>query len=256
MNARVELVDCDSDGPLASDEIRGSVRELLTSAAFAKAPRMCDLLCFLIDKKLDGRESEITEYAIGMEVFRRDARSYDTTLDPVVRVQIGRLRGRLTDYYAARNGAAAVHITIPSGNYIPTFRRAAANAPAVFRQRLELAPLRDLTPDSNSTAFVCGVDEELCSRIFAVFGDLVQLRDERLGQWPGNGTEARPQCRLEGSIRVEKKHVRASMRLVDTQAGHTAWASQFDCTGELGMALQEELAIAICDKLQRHLDNR
>ena len=253
MNARAKLLAHDSAAALVPDNIWPAVRRLLDSPAFAKAPRMCQLLSFLIEKKLSGKEHEITEYAIGLDVFRRDARLYDTLLDPVVRVQMGRLRGRLTAYYAAADAPPGVRIVLPLGSYVPLISQCAAAAPVVRHRPLELAPLRDLTCQRDSHAFVSGVDEELGSRLFHAFGGLVQSRDECTGASTGGHADVRPAHRLEGSIRVEKDYVRASMRLVDTGAGHIAWLSQFDCSGELGMHLQEELAGAICEKLQRYL---
>lgn len=252
MNALLEA-PCDSAAVPAPDTVWPAVRQLLGSPVFARAPRMCHLLSFLVDKKLTGKAHEITEYAIGLDVFRRDARLYDTLIDPVVRVQIGRLRGRLATYYAALEAPPAVRIALPLGSYVPAISQTGIGvpaAPSAFGRALELAPLRDLSR-IGSNAFVSGVDEELGSRLFNAFGSLVQLRDEAPAR--GGAVDVRPAHRLEGSIRVEKNHVRASMRLVDTGAGNIAWLSQFDCSGELGMPLQEQLAGAICDKLQRYL---
>ena len=251
MNARVKLITDESGLPLSSDGIWTSVQQILSSPGFAKAPRMCKLLSFLIEKKLSGQEQQLTEYAIGLEVFRRDARLYDTTLDPVVRVQIGRLRGRLGDYYKALGNTSKVQVTIPLGSYIPMVAQA---APPSFRcDQLLVAPLRNLACEQGSNAFVCGLDEELGSRLFHAFGRAIQLH-EAGPTIPASGF-IKPSLphRLEGSIRVEDNHVRASMRLVDAGAGKIAWLSQFDCRGQLGISLQEQLASAICEGLQRYL---
>jgi TolB-like protein len=248
MNARVEF-PC----ALTQDGVWQAVRSMLASPVFAKAPRMCHLLSFLVEKKLVGKENEITEYAIGLEVFRRDARVYDTVLDPVVRVQIGRLRGRLVDYYAAAEVPLGVEISIPQGSYVPLISQAATVQAGHCRRQLELVPLRSLMAEHDSKTFVSGLDEELGSRLFQAFGSLIQLSAHPTSAWDDGGAGERAPQRLEGSIRVENNHVRASMRLVDTAAGHIAWLSQFDCTGELGMNLQEKLAGAICAKLQRYL---
>jgi TolB-like protein len=253
MNARAEVLVEERTVALARDHILHTVRILLASPVFAKAPRMCQLLSFLVEKKLSGKETEITEYAIGLEVFRRDVRLYDTVLDPVVRVQIGRLRERLAAYYASSDARLGVQIAIPLGSYVPSISQAIVALPLLRRRQLELAPLRNLTGEHDSNTFVSGVDEELGSRLFHAFGGLIQLRDHQPIASTAGRADVRAQHRLEGSIRVEKNHVRASMRLLDTGAGHIAWSSQFDCRGELGMNLQEELAGAICDKLQRYL---
>lgn len=245
MNARVELVadHCCTD----TAAIRPAVQEMLHSPLFVRAPRTSNLLAFLVDRTLDGREHEITEYAIGLAVFRRDAHIYDTGLDPVVRVQMGRLRSRLAEYHAA-HPASSVRLSIPLGTYVPAFTSGAATAPA--NRPIQLTPLRDLSGESESHWFIAGVDEELGSKLFQAFGSLVQLPPQSLA-WPAAGMDATH--RLEGSVRVEKNHVRASIRLVDPRVGKITWLSQFDLTGELGIALQDELACAICTQVQHYL---
>jgi adenylate cyclase len=57
---------------------------------------------------------------IGSEVYGRSA-DYDTRSDAIVRVEAGRLRGRLREYYESTPGEP-VEITIPKGSYAPEFR--------------------------------------------------------------------------------------------------------------------------------------
>jgi TolB-like protein len=252
MNARIEWQDQQSELAPASEEIRFALRRVMSSTAFAKAPRMCALLSFLMEKKLGGAEGGLTEYAIGMQLFRRDPESYDTTIDPVVRVQIGRLRTRLADYYGAMKEIGALQICIPAGSYVPVLRRLAPDLSKTAVKRLELSPLRCLSLDDRNGAFAGGVDEELCSRMFSRFPAMLQVRDRSAFGVDSGNRAAGAQLRLEGSIRVEQAFVRVSVRLVDNIAGHTAWTAQFNCSGVLGIALQEELANAICDKLAEH----
>ena len=201
MNARVELMA--DKYRLDADTIRPAVKQMLRSPLFARAPRTSNLLDFLVETTLDGRQHEITEHAIGLAVFRRDVHSYDTGLDPVVRVQMGRLRARLVEYHAT-HPSSAICLSIPLGTYVPAF--ACVAAPVVLASRpIQLTPLRDLTGAPESYRFIAGVDEELGSKLFQAFGNLVQLPPQSIA-WPVSGTEAKH--RLEGSVRVENNHVR------------------------------------------------
>ena len=253
MNARIDWQDDQSEAAPASEALRCALRRVVASPAFSKAPRMCNLLSFLVEKKLGGEAGGLSEYAIGMELFRRDAASYDTTIDPVVRVQMGRLRTRLADYYRTINDAAALQICIPAGSYVPDLRRVAPGTVKAVGLRLELDTLRCLSLDDRSGAFAGGVDEELFARMFLRFPGLVQVRDRRPFECDRDRASGAVQLRLEGSIRVEQVQVRASMRLIDDSAGHVAWSAQVDGTGVLGIALQEQLANAICEKVADHL---
>ena len=254
MNATVEWQDQREELAPASEEIRSALRRVVTSTAFARAPRMCALLSFLMEKKLGGIDGGLTEYSIGMQLFRRDPVVYDTTIDPVVRVQVGRLRTRLADYYGALKEVGTLQICIPAGSYMPVLRRLAPDVPKTVVERLELAPLRCLSLDERNGAFAGGLDEELGSRMFARFPAMLQVREPNI---IGIGNRATGlQLRLEGSVRIEQAFVRASVRLVDMAAGHTVWTTQCDSRGVLGIALQEELANTICDKLADHLRSR
>jgi TolB-like protein len=252
VNARIDWYDHEGAAAPATHELSCALRRVIASPAFAKAPRMCNMLSFLVQKKLGGEEDALTEYAIGMQLFRRDPASYDTTIDPVVRVQMGRLRTRLANYYGAIDDPGAPQICIPAGSYVPDLRVGETGTFKSAGIRLELASLRCLSLDARDGAFAAGVDEELCARMFLHVPELVQVRDRSGLQVGPDRAVGDLQQRLEGSIRIDQLQVRASMRLIDDSAGHIAWSTQIDCTGELGIALQEQLANAICAKLADH----
>ena len=61
-------------------------------------------------------------YTIALEVLGRDD-SFDPQIDPVVRMEAGRLRQRLERYYVGAGQDDPVRIEIPKGGYVPTFSR-------------------------------------------------------------------------------------------------------------------------------------
>jgi TolB-like protein len=231
MNDRINWASEIAVASLEGDEQWQAVRAVLTSALFAKAPRMCGLFSFLMIRKLTGMAETINEHAIGVEVFRRDARDFDTTIDPVVRVQMGRLRERLAQYHAAAR-PHAFHIAIPAGSYVPVVSVSQAQAAAL--RPVHLAPLRTLSADNDAAMFVSGLEEELAQQLAQRFGN------------PFAGTPAQGYD-VQVSVRVECLHARASIRLVDKE--QVLWLHQCDRHGSLGIALQEKLALAICDDL-------
>ncbi|MYM73065.1 hypothetical protein GTP56_12780 [Duganella sp. FT134W] len=249
MNAHLELMNNEVCPTPTADRMRRAAALILSSPTFAKAPRMRQLLSFLIDAKLYGSADQLSEYAIGLAVFRRDPRVYDTALDPVVRVQTGRLRERLADYYRAVGEPDLAEISIPTGGYEPQVVGPAGPA-ANGGLRLHLAPLRDLSRVSGSDAFLWGLEEELGARLYRTFGAAVMVQALQSGMHGG----ATATCyRVEGSLRVEAGRARACVRLVETGAGNIAWVAQFDCDGDLDMARQEALAGDICAGLSRYL---
>ncbi|HXA46897.1 MAG TPA: hypothetical protein VNW52_04650, partial [Burkholderiaceae bacterium] len=115
------LPDCMSG--IDALEIRAALAQVLASDTFVKSRRMCRLLRFLVEKQLINAIRDINEYSIGIEVFDRDPASYNTGDDPIVRVQIGRLREKLKAYYAAVGNNVNLQISIPIGHYMPVIRR-------------------------------------------------------------------------------------------------------------------------------------
>jgi TolB-like protein len=104
--------------PPTADDVRHQLDRLLASAGFANAGRMSRFLKFVVDKTLAGEGERLKEYVIGIEVFDRDA-SYDPRLDSIVRVEAGRLRAKLAEYYAGQGRGDPIVLSLPKGGYAP-----------------------------------------------------------------------------------------------------------------------------------------
>ena len=89
----------------ATDKPRDELERVLSSACFVRAERTSKLLRFLVEKHLEGRESELKESVIGVEVFGRRP-DYDPKVDSTVRTEAVRLRSRLGKYYATEGRQA------------------------------------------------------------------------------------------------------------------------------------------------------
>lgn len=244
MNARCHDLMTPGSPSTHDDPRRQLLHRVLASPVFTKAPRMTALLSFLMETTLQGLEASIDEFTIGVEVFHRRASDFDTTIDPIVRVQIGRLRERLARYDALPGCGAGPRIVIPPGSYVPQVV-ALESAARPWRRKIQLAPVRMLTPAGRAgSEFVAGLEEELALQLFRRFSA------------PGGhcvAPDALQDDSLEVSVRVDRGHVRASIRLSDVGTGRLALLQQCDVHGALGIGLQETLAQAICDDLQHHL---
>lgn len=107
------------DTPAAAEILRQRDR-VLASDTFASSKRLSDFLDYLIGEALADRGARLKELAIGMSVFGRDA-SFDPRIDAIVRVEAGRLRAKLREYYEDAGRDDPVRITIPKGGYVPKF---------------------------------------------------------------------------------------------------------------------------------------
>lgn len=239
---------------VSSAEVRHALAELLASEVFRKARRMSRLISFLVDQQLAGSRADTGEYAIGIEVFDRDPATYSTGDDPIVRVQVGRLRERLRAYYATSGAGAALRLSIPIGSYMPVITRPERSAARFSNAHLlGVLPLQNFIQDQLAPSFTQGMDEELCYQLFKAFGHKIVAHT--FAAQPGSVQRSPGLSHLlEGSVRADGESMRISVRLVDAGAGCIAWSEQFDRRAPLSIALQEELALAICAALARYFE--
>ena len=106
---------------LAAD-VREQVARIIASSSFARANRSCELLRFLVEFTLAGREHELKEYTIATEAFNLPE-SFDPRTDSLVRVQATRLRSRLQAYYESAGVQDDIEIVLAPGNYTPSITR-------------------------------------------------------------------------------------------------------------------------------------
>ncbi|MGO9637800.1 MAG: malectin domain-containing carbohydrate-binding protein [Terracidiphilus sp.] len=114
-----------TEGPeqVSIEAQRAELDAVLHSECFIRAPRLAHLLTYLCEKLFAGQASQIKEYSVGVEVFRRGD-SFDQDSDSIVRVEANRLRKRLAEYYAGEGASHRLHIAIPLGQYVPQFNSA------------------------------------------------------------------------------------------------------------------------------------
>lgn len=110
--------------PLASppDQVRAQLDKILGSAAFAASTRLQRFLRYVVGQSLAGKGDELKEYSIGTTVFDRDEQ-YDPRIDSIVRVEAGRLRSKLDEYYNGAGASDELLIRIPRGTYAPAFEQ-------------------------------------------------------------------------------------------------------------------------------------
>ena len=96
------------------------IDRLVNSHVLHGSESLCKLLRYLAKHALDHPGSPIKEYQIATEVFGRSA-DFDPQLDSMVRVQAGRLRGKLSEYYNSDGAEDSVVVELPKGTYVLSF---------------------------------------------------------------------------------------------------------------------------------------
>jgi Tol biopolymer transport system component len=149
-----------------SQRVRAQLDRILASATFAGAERASNFLRFVVERSLEGRTTEIKEFVIAVDVLGRNT-SFDPKSDPIVRVEAGRLRDRLSSYYRDEGEADNILISLPKGAYVPEFSE--RQATVVLRKaavlRLSILPPENasiesfsVSPDGRKLAFTAELD--------------------------------------------------------------------------------------------------
>src|ERR1700731_4922380 len=146
---------------------RQQLERVLGSSLFARSEQLSRLLRFLVEQCLGGRDRELKEPVIGVEVFGRKP-DYNPKFDPIVRTEARRLRARLTEYYEGTGASDSLVIELPKGGYAPLIRA---------------KPPEDRQPKPRPSSLWSGIGVGLVALLFAI------------GGWTRLGPGGRPRSR-------------------------------------------------------------
>lgn len=103
------------------EEAREALTRVLKSEALRGSEGLRQMLEYLGERALRGETEELKEYTVGVEACGKPE-SYDPQKDASVRVQAGRLRKRLEEYYAGEGAAERVRVDLPKGRFEVVFQ--------------------------------------------------------------------------------------------------------------------------------------
>lgn len=110
--------------------IVGQLDRILSSEIFKHSERRRRFLAYIVGETLAGRAERLKGYTIALDVFDRPA-SFDPLVNPIVRMEAGRLRDKLRDYYRSIGRFDPIVVELPRGGYVPRIeiRREPLNRP-------------------------------------------------------------------------------------------------------------------------------
>lgn len=136
------------------EEILAELARIVDSRWFRESHHLRALLTYIVTETLEGRESGLKEYNLGVNVLHRHV-DYDPRTDSIVRVQFSQLRKKLAMLYQEDPGTAPFRIQIQKGSYVPVFAPQPPKEAAIPAQEVEIvspAPRGRVWP-----AFLAGV---------------------------------------------------------------------------------------------------
>jgi hypothetical protein len=133
---------------LENAQLQAAVDRLVASRALHGSESLCKLLKYLAKRAHDQPGVQVKEYQIATEVFGRQS-DFDPQLDSFVRVQAGRLRGKLSEYYSSEGSADPVIVELPKGSYALAVHERAAVTAGGNGVGLEFHPLPATSPPTS-----------------------------------------------------------------------------------------------------------
>ena len=123
-----ETLRKDGEGTSPSpEECIAQIDRLVGSPRLLGSKALCKLLKYLAHHTIHTPTDHLKEYEIATEAFGRPP-GFDPQTDSYVRVQMGRLRAKLANYYETEGAADSVLIDVPKGRYVLLFERRGAPA--------------------------------------------------------------------------------------------------------------------------------
>jgi adenylate cyclase len=251
----------------AAAEVRQQLERVLSHRDFEASDRLHAFLRFIVEQTLAGRGHRLKAYTVAVEVFGRPA-DFDANLDPIVRIQAGRLRRALEHYYLVAGGDDPIVITVPRGGYRPLFTRNEggkqsddARADSVLSTAalrpigvaIAVLPLRQVVDERESAFFADGLTEELSNEL-SRYQHLAVIPCRRAflareDDYDHTAISRHLGARflLEGSVRNSDGLLKTSVRLIDGSTGQQIWADgyQQDLTAGGVIATQEDIARSV-----------
>src|SRR5208283_39327 len=125
------------------------IDNIIKSHSLRGSESLCKLLQYLAKQAIDLPNAPLKEYQIATEVYGRHA-DFDPQSDSTIRVQAGRLRMKLAEYYATEGAADPILVKIPKGSYHLIFETRVIEP----QPQPQSVPAREASPASIAVATV------------------------------------------------------------------------------------------------------
>jgi hypothetical protein len=102
--------------------IQSELARISVSRCFRSSKSLLRFLHYIVNETLDGNTHNLTQHAIAVQGLGKHD-SFDEIDNPLVRVQAGRLRKQLADYYRTEGRFNDPCIELPVGSYQPIFHQ-------------------------------------------------------------------------------------------------------------------------------------
>jgi adenylate cyclase len=234
------------------EEVLDGLERILASGDFDASPRSRAFVRFIVEETLAGRQEGLTQAAIAVRVFGR-REDFDPTVDPIVRIQAGRLRRSLERYYLLTGASDPVRIELPRGTYVPVLRWVSPHEKAATERSPEavddwpsvvVLPFQSATRDPELDEAAARFRDQLVVEMGRYRDVHVVLRSER--DKPGSSLR---EFELSGWLSRDEGGRWLTARLLDRRTEHQVWAQEYRGGSDVSSVFYEETARVVAARV-------
>jgi hypothetical protein len=137
------------DKSTQAEPIQQQIERIVHSEQFRSSEVLRRLLTFLSEKAIAGEADNLKEYVVAIDGLGKSS-SYDPQHNSAVRIQMGRLRQRLAEYYRTEGKNDTMVVDLPKGRFRLTFEQR-SNTPTLQDNSLPATP-RLYSADSSDSS--------------------------------------------------------------------------------------------------------
>jgi adenylate cyclase len=237
------------------NQILEQLSRILRSQVFRNSEMLRNFLSFIVQEIIKENGMALKQYSIAIHAFGRKD-DFDSTADPIVRIQASRLRRNLEQYYREEGKNDPILISLPKGSYSPNIETrknkkekststAKSNAP---HHSLAVFPIKNLSANHDRQYIIDGFNEELLLEL-SRYKDLDVIRIEDTSNESTKKSYAG--FSLEGSLRFGGNAVKISFHITDNINSVIFWSYQekFNLEDCDLISVQEKVATSVAQQI-------
>ena len=251
--------DCTIASGLTDEAIHAELDRVLSSVTFIRSKRLGRFLRFTVEQCLEGHQSSLKEYLVGVEVFNK-LETFDPRIDSIVRVEARRLRSKLERYYQTEGVDDQVVIEFRKGSYVPMILTREQYQSHKYvdgsaqtrsgKKSIAVSRFTNLGVEPSYSFFCPGLTEDIVSALTKLPDFRIVARHTGLQ----SGEEVKSDFILEGSVRKQGDRLRISAQLIDTASSVYVWSETYERDLSDAFAVQDEISRAIVASLRSEFE--
>ena len=221
------------------------LERILASRCFRSRTILRKFLHYIVRETLAGRKAAITQYAIATEGLGKPA-DFMAGENPLVRVQAGRLRAQLVEYYTSEGRFNPIQIHLPLGSYAPEFKTPPSHPLALCLLENNLPIEQSLGPnivciprnfcanDSQAWSFVSRLTRDYVAALSRFNYCQVIFTAEVCGKLPSydSGAQYGADFSLFFDMDANEPDYRLRCSLVSSRTCQIVWVQEFNIRGD------------------------